>query len=369
MPDERKPPMSSIIRRAFGLDQQGRPLPDGRATTAEEDLLVRGLVAPNAERPTILIVSASPLDADLVRVDEEAEIIRGVLERSRYGRRFTLDQRPAAKAMDLGHYLLDATPTLAHFSGHGLPGGIALEDDQGRHAIVDNETLGQFFRHPDIASRLRTVIFNSCFSDSQATVVLNHVDAVIGTRAELDDRAAIAFSRGFYTALGSGLAVKGAYEFALAQMRLEGHHGDGLVEFRGRAGVDTGTIRPLVPDPDSAPRAHSGEITQAGDKHWRWDGELPVGIDDAASAVEQAIRRMETRSIKWVDRNTIKASMGGVLPFAAAATEELMVSLSASEGGGTALVASSRTTAGQVSDFGRNRANLETLVSLLGLTT
>jgi hypothetical protein len=57
--------------------------------------------------------------------------------------------------------------------------------------------------------------------DNSSTHTCN-IPFVIGMNQAIGDRAAIAFSVGFYRALGAGRSVKDAYEFACVEIQLEG---------------------------------------------------------------------------------------------------------------------------------------------------
>ena len=75
--------------------------------------------------PTVLIVSASPLDQDRLRLGAELRDIRHALQRSRNREDWIIESNEAVTVDDLRRALLDFRPTVVHFSGHG--GGFAYQ--------------------------------------------------------------------------------------------------------------------------------------------------------------------------------------------------------------------------------------------------
>ena len=73
-----------------------------------------------------------------------------------------------------------------------------------------------------MVGQVNCVILNACYSETQAKTIAKHIPFVIGMNQAIGDEAAIAFSVGFYKALGAGRSVKEAYEFACVEIQLEG---------------------------------------------------------------------------------------------------------------------------------------------------
>jgi hypothetical protein len=63
---------------------------------------------------------------------------------------------------------------------------------------------------------------NACYSEIQAHAIGKHIDYVIGVRELTDDQTAIAFSVGFYQALGAGNTFDEAYKLGCALIGLQG---------------------------------------------------------------------------------------------------------------------------------------------------
>lgn len=170
------------------------------------------------QKITVLFAAADPTDASRLRLGEELRNIQQMLQIARYRDQYNLVTRTAMRVQDLTQAILDEKPRIFHFSGHGTAvGAICLEDVNGRTHEVDPEALASLFR---VAKGVECVLLNACFSGIQAAAIARVVPYVIGMKKEIGDPAAIAFSRGFYQALGAGRSIPDAYEFGIVQLDL-----------------------------------------------------------------------------------------------------------------------------------------------------
>ncbi len=86
---------------------------------------------------TILVLSSSPTNEARLRLDKEVREIDEGLRRSKQREKFTLEQRSAVRPDDLRRALLDFSPNIVHFCGHGSGAeGLVLEDDAGKAQLV-----------------------------------------------------------------------------------------------------------------------------------------------------------------------------------------------------------------------------------------
>ncbi len=122
--------------------------------------------------------------------------------------------------------MLDENPTIVHFSGHGDVNGIAVEDSLGNSKLIENDAMGGLFEL--FSDCTKCVVLNSCYSESQANEIAKHIPYVIGMKSSVNDKAAIAFSVGFYTALGAGKDIRVAYKMGIVAIRLEGVSGSDI---------------------------------------------------------------------------------------------------------------------------------------------
>jgi len=122
--------------------------------------------------------------------------------------------------MDISQALLDVNPQIVHFSGHGTrTGALCVENGVGQIHPIQPEALGALFEI--FAGEVSCVILSACYSAVQAQAISKHVRYVIGMSQAIGDKAAIAFSVGFYQALGAGRSVEEAYKLGCVQIRME----------------------------------------------------------------------------------------------------------------------------------------------------
>jgi hypothetical protein len=95
----------------------------------------------------ILILSANPKNTDRVRLDEEVREIQAALDQSKNRDQFEIITRWAVRVDDLQPILLDHTPDIVHFAGHGGGSqGLALENELGEMQLVSSTALAGLFR-------------------------------------------------------------------------------------------------------------------------------------------------------------------------------------------------------------------------------
>ena len=173
----------------------------------------------------VLLLSANPLDTEGIRLEEEVRTIEEVLARAQI--ESEVYYAAAVRTRDLQQKFRTVRPHFVHFSGHGKKHeGIVLEDEQGLAHVVSKKALISLFR---LVKGVRCVFLNCCHSDSQAEGIARHVPYVIGTKDAIGDRAAIAFSSGFYEAIGDGESVPSAFEF--------GKNAIELADFSAESGI------------------------------------------------------------------------------------------------------------------------------------
>nr|WP_228040723.1 CHAT domain-containing protein [Nodosilinea sp. LEGE 07088] len=177
--------------------------------------------------PKILILAANPKHTSRLRLDEELRDIEAGLKRSQQRDQFTLTQRLAVRPRDIQRAMLEETPQIVPFSGHGEEAeGLVFEDDIGQAKLVSGAALAELFElFADPASNpdpVHCVVLNGCYSAVQAEAIAEHVPYVVGMTKAIGDRAAIEFAVGFYDALGAGRPVEFAYKLGCAAISMAG---------------------------------------------------------------------------------------------------------------------------------------------------
>lgn len=173
------------------------------------------------DKTTILFLAADPSDASRLRLGQEIRDIRERLQLAKMRDQFSLVERLSVRPGDVTQAIFDTEPQILHFSGHGTSEGeLCLENEVGQVQPVHPEALASLFEL--IAHQVRCVILNTCYSETQAKAIAEHVDYVVGIKGEIGDRAAIAFAEGFYKALGGGRSIEDAYNFGIVELKLLG---------------------------------------------------------------------------------------------------------------------------------------------------
>jgi hypothetical protein len=169
--------------------------------------------------PTILIVSASPLNQDRLRLGAEVRDIRHALRRSRNREDWKIESNEAITVDDLRRALLDHSPTVLHFSGHGGGhSGLCFEDANGASNPAHAEPLARLLHH--FKSQLKCVFLNACYSEVQSESIRTEIDYVIGMNAAVSDTSATKFSVSFYDALFAGTDFRTAFDLGCTALDL-----------------------------------------------------------------------------------------------------------------------------------------------------
>jgi len=175
----------------------------------------------NPETQTILFLAANPKDTGRLRLDQELRDIAEGLQRAQKRDQFNLEQRLAVRPRDIQRAMLEVSPQIIHFSGHGEgEAGLVFEDEIGNAKLVDEAALAGLFEL--FADQITCVVLNGCYSAVQAKAIAQYIPYVIGMNQEIGDKAAIAFAIGFYDALGAGRPIEFAYKLGCSAIRMEG---------------------------------------------------------------------------------------------------------------------------------------------------
>ena len=166
----------------------------------------------------ILILASNPRK-DL-NLDREIRDLKRAIENSRNREEFEVVDELAVRVGDLQELLHKHRPQIVHFCGHGGgEQGLVFESDVGREHLVSTDALSNLFRL--FSSSIECVLLNACYSEEQAGAIVDHINYVIGMNQEIRDDAAIAFSKGFYRALGYACSIEQSYEFGCNAIQLE----------------------------------------------------------------------------------------------------------------------------------------------------
>jgi hypothetical protein len=193
-------------------------------------------IRPFATRPPLRILGLIAATPDLPNLDvgrerERLEIaLREPMERGQV----VLEWLPTGTWRELQAALLNGPWHIFHFIGHGGfdelrgEGFVYLPDESGRATRLSSTGLGRLLGDHD---PMRLAVLNSCegargdamdvFSSTAATVVQRGTPGVVAMQYQITDRAAIEFSRSFYTAIAGGVPIDAGLAVARKSISLE----------------------------------------------------------------------------------------------------------------------------------------------------
>ena len=205
----------------------------------------------------VLFLTANPSDTAALHLDEEIRLISQRIRRGEYRKLFDIRSAPAIRAADLPYELMDQTPDIVHFSGHGTEEGelCFVRDGDLQTVAIPAPTLARVFRQ--FRDRIKCVVLNACFSSIQAEAIAESIPCVVGMTRAVPDATAIAFAAGFYEALAFGKSVADAFELGQMQVELTDPRLIGTADIPSlivRAGEDASKIY-LVTKPPTDPAA------------------------------------------------------------------------------------------------------------------
>jgi hypothetical protein len=169
----------------------------------------------------ILGIVSSPRGLPGLDVEKEQEQLTHALARLRAQGLIEIRWANEATWSALQDLLLSGQWHVVHFIGHGNfdrrrnEGILALTGEDGRADLVEADRLVDLLHEARPMPRL--VVLNSCsgattgandlFASTAAALVRGGVSAVAAMQYSISDRAAVAFARGFYTAIAHGRRV------------------------------------------------------------------------------------------------------------------------------------------------------------------
>ncbi len=166
----------------------------------------------------ILILTSNPRN-DL-KLDREIKDLKNIIKRSKKQSQFKAEFEPEVHPEELQDLFLEHEPRIVHFCGHGTgEQGLVLQNQAGVEQLVSTPALSNLFELFD--KEVECVLLNACYSEVQASAIVQHVNYVIGMSHEIRDDAAIAFATGFYRALGWGKSIEESYQFGRNAIQIQ----------------------------------------------------------------------------------------------------------------------------------------------------
>ena len=166
-------------------------------------------------------MASNPIDQTSLRLDKEARDIQEKIRKSEYRDSIVFESRWATRTIDILQAINETNPTIVHFSGHGADTGeLVLENVDGSTKLVSKEAVTAAIS--TASDTIKLVLFNACFSQSQAENIVQNIASAIGMSIEIGDEAACVFAANFYSSIGFGHSLQKAFNQAKAALLLEG---------------------------------------------------------------------------------------------------------------------------------------------------
>ena len=170
--------------------------------------------------PVIYLAFSNDQDAYLESLKEEAKTLFDILYPLQESRQYEVFREENVALDDLftGFRRFRKRIQIFHYGGHADGGHLRLEGNEiyshGLKALFDT-----------LDSEVKLVFLNGCSTKSQVEELLDSgIPAVIGTKAKIEDKAAVEFSQQFYQELVSGSTLKSAFDVASAYLLAKAEH-------------------------------------------------------------------------------------------------------------------------------------------------
>jgi hypothetical protein len=123
----------------------------------------------------VLVLASLPKDKGALWLGKELKVIKHSLESAANRDQFRIVPCTAATVDDLRRYLVEKTPTIVHFCGHGAAEeGLCFEDEAGNTQTINAERLAKLFHL--VNEDTKCVVLNACYSEVEAKAISEHID-------------------------------------------------------------------------------------------------------------------------------------------------------------------------------------------------
>ena len=148
----------------------------------------------------ILVLASNPEGTEPLKLNREIRLIEDVLEKGKQREKFTIKSKLEVRLEDLQKTIRQEKPRIVHFCGHGAGSqGLVVGTESGEKQLVGTQGSADLFKLFD--KQVECVVLNACYSQVQAAEINRHINYVVGTKKQIRDDVASAFTQGFYEAL------------------------------------------------------------------------------------------------------------------------------------------------------------------------
>jgi hypothetical protein len=160
----------------------------------------------------ILFLAAEPENKITFNAGNEFKIIQDALNKSSNRSKYELIPIFQTNLDDLTTFLRRHQPEIVHFSMHGSKKGVYFEEADGTAQVVEPDLLGDHFELVNAEQRIiNLVLMSACHSAQHAEYLAKYVGTAIGMNGMIENEAAFAYTKGFYSAFFEGDTYKTAH--------------------------------------------------------------------------------------------------------------------------------------------------------------
>ena len=203
------------------LEGAWRELDSDLRTQLKQNSGLVGDIAEVIDTVQVLFVSCTPIDQKFIRSSGELRAINNSVGRASATTRVTVERLPASTQIDLRRKLLDSKFNVVHFLGHSDENNLVFEDELGNTTEVSLKSIKMLFESRPM---IKCLILNSCKALRNLTKSIAEI--TIGLDEEVEDSAAIEFSRGFYDAISMSKSFVEAFNEGKLAATMSGHSAD-----------------------------------------------------------------------------------------------------------------------------------------------
>ncbi|MGH1385106.1 CHAT domain-containing protein [Kordia sp.] len=195
----------------------------------------------------ILFIGVNPKDTRQLRLKDEINIIKDVLDSQPIKDKYKLIVRDASTKRTMRRYLNRHKPNILHISGHGNDDNtIVFEDGNGYSETIYTQQLGDFLANYN--KYLKCVVLSACFSLNDIENFSNDIHCVIGMKTSIGNDKAMIFSSSFYDSISSGESFEAAFKIAKDEISLSQEEDDDILKMIIKEDIIKETSAPVAPN-------------------------------------------------------------------------------------------------------------------------
>ncbi|MFX1567987.1 MAG: hypothetical protein ACFFCV_06440 [Promethearchaeota archaeon] len=166
---------------------------------------------------TILFLGLDIKDMDILKSNEEFQLIYDLIEESNYKDYIQIIPALSIKRNQLKSRILKYRPQVLHFVGHGVEkiGAVFPGDDLDTNSnILEFDLISTINKYSNF---IKLVIFNTCYTGDLAEKLKNIIDISIGVKKKVNDEGAIGFTKGFYNVFCNGDNIYNSFKNGITE--------------------------------------------------------------------------------------------------------------------------------------------------------